>query len=286
MMSKRVLTACLLLPQLVLAGVLVYGLIHSVLQSLGWIPALRLTEFTLHYYIETFSDPNFLGSILFSLKMSVISAALAVIIALLICYWLLEHMAYDQRAMRWFQIPIVIPHLIVALFVLLLFTNTGLIARFWLAIGSQSLAGSMVNWVYQDNAIGIILAYLWKEIPFVVFFCYPLLKDATLRYQPVALTLGATQWQTFWRVTLPNALPTILSSFFIIFAYAMGAYELPKLLGPTLPKSLPELAYVAYTHPDLRHRPYAMVINVIMALIGIVCVGGYLLSMQKEEAHS
>lgn len=283
MSRKHYLTMWLFFPQLLLAGVLLYGVWNSVWQSFGYMPAVHLTTLTTQYYQAVFCDPKFLAGLGFTLKISFWSATLAVGLGLVICYLLLHKVAHPERLLRWLQIPIIIPHLIVALFILLLLTKTGLIARVMVASGLARWVPLLGGTVYSENALGIILAYLWKEVPFIIFFCYPLLKAYTTRFAPVAVTLGASRWQTFWFVTLPNCWHTIASSFCIVFAYAVGAYELPALLGPTLPDSLPELAYVAYAYPDLTHRPYAMVINVVMALLGLICVIGYLLSAQQEE---
>ena len=54
------------------------------------------------------------------------------------------------------------------------------------------------------------------------------------------------------KVTLPLCMNTVLSGFLIIFVFALGAYELPFILGATIPKALPVLAYLEYTKPDLR----------------------------------
>ena len=81
-----------------------------------------------------------------------------------------------------------------------------------------------------------------------------------------------------WNVTLPLCKPAILNSGLIIFCYSFGAYELPLLLGSTLPKALPVQTYIEYTHPDLTHRPYAMALNMIMLLICLDC-GGSILSI-------
>ena len=56
----------------------------------------------------------------------------------------------------------------------------------------------------------------------------------------------------------------------MIFLYAFGAYELPNLLGPTLPRTLPELAYIEYTHPDLLNRPYAMAVNGVILAVSVI----------------
>ena len=55
----------------------------------------------------------------------------------------------------------------------------------------------------------------------------------------------------------------------IIFIFAFGGYELPFLLGVTTPKALPVQAYLAYTSPDLRERPYAMAMNAVILLLSL-----------------
>ena len=82
-----------------------------------------------------------------------------------------------------------------------------------------------------------------------------------------ATNLGANRIQVFWKITLPLCMNTILSGFLIIFVFALGAYELPFILGATLPRALPVLAYIEYSKPDLLARPYAMAINGLMIAV-------------------
>ena len=69
---------------------------------------------------------------------------------------------------------------------------------------------------------------------------------------------------------MPLCKNTILSGFLIIFVFALGAYEIPQLLGPTLPKALPVLSYIQYTHPNLQNSPYAMALNGITIIISLI----------------
>ena len=82
-------------------------------------------------------------------------------------------------------------------------------------------------------------------------------------------------------MTLPLCMPSILSGFLIIFVFALGAYELPMLLGATVPKALPVLAYIQYTHPDLKHRPYAMALNGIVIAISLLSAVIYYMLIKK-----
>ena len=68
-------------------------------------------------------------------------------------------------------------------------------------------------------------------------------------------------------MTLPLSLRVIAKAFLIIFIFAFGGYELPLLLGATLPKALSVQTYLAYMSPDLLQRPLAMAMNGTMLLL-------------------
>ena len=90
-----------------------------------------------------------------------------------------------------------------------------------------------------------------------------------------AENLGASPRRSFWEVTLPLSIPVIARAFLIIFIFAFGGYELPLLLGATLPKALPVQAYLAYMNPDLRQRPLAMAMNGVILLLSILMAAAY-----------
>jgi putative spermidine/putrescine transport system permease protein len=48
-----------------------------------------------------------------------------------------------------------------------------------------------------------------------------------------------------------------------------GSYEIPMLLGITMPRTLPVEIYYQYEHFDLQHRPYAMALNTVLILISM-----------------
>ncbi|MGM0502858.1 MAG: ABC transporter permease, partial [Bacillota bacterium] len=69
--------------------------------------------------------------------------------------------------------------------------------------------------------------------------------------------------------------PSIGSAFIIVFAFSFGAFEIPFLLGPTYPKTLPVMAYQKYISSDLMQRPYAMVIAVVLTVICVALIYFY-----------
>ena len=68
-----------------------------------------------------------------------------------------------------------------------------------------------------------------------------------------------------------------------MFAFSFGSYEVPFLLGPTLPKAIPVLAYLEFQNPDILNRSYAMAINGIMVLICTVLAIVYFIVLQRER---
>jgi sulfate transport system permease protein len=51
---------------------------------------------------------------------------------------------------------------------------------------------------------GIVLACIFVSLPFVVREVVPVLREVGTEQEEAASTLGATPWQTFWRITLPS----------------------------------------------------------------------------------
>ena len=88
-------------------------------------------------------------------------------------------------------------------------------------------------------------------------------------YESVARSLGATRWQSFRHVLLPLLAPGLIAASALVFAFALGAYEVPLVLGASAPKALPVLAWQAYADPDLSTRPKAMAMAVVIAGIGV-----------------
>lgn len=269
-MKKKYTPYLLLIPQILLLIIFVIGLINGITQSFGVIPAFNLTKPTLNYYKEVLSSSQMKSSILFSLYIAFTSSLFAVVIGTLICVIIVMN-----KKTKWFyekliEIPVIVPHIVVAIFILNIFSKSGLMARVLAALGIISSQEQFLNLIYDKYGIGIILAYLWKEIPFIIYFVLAIMSNINDSLGEAAINLGANKYETFKRVTLPLCRNTIFSGFLIIFVFAIGAYEIPQLLGPTLPKALPVLSYIQYIHPSLQNRPYAMALNGIIIIISLI----------------
>lgn len=260
----------LLTPQIIISGIFLIGIISGIAQSLGVIPSLGLTKPTLDYYKEIFSDPNIITSISYSFKIAFISSFIATLFGVLLSGIIVMNHKENSLYTKIIQFPIIVPHLIVALLVINIFSQNGILSRLMYSLGLINDQQGFPRLIYDSNGIGVILAYLWKEIPFIIYFVITMMSKINNNLGEAATNLGAKKWTVFYKVTLPLCKNVIFSGFLIIFVFSLGAYELPSILGATTPRALPVLTYVEYMHPDLKNRPYAMALNGITIIISFL----------------
>src|SRR3546814_16431027 len=70
----------------------------------------------------------------------------------------------------------------------------------------------------------IVLATTFVTVPFIARERIPLMQEQGTDYEQAALSLGASGWQTFWRVTLPNIKWGLLYGVLLCTARAMGEF--------------------------------------------------------------
>ena len=266
---------------LILIGIFVTGIVLGLLQSFGYFKAIGLTDFTLKYYREVLMDSNFLSSLKFSLYTATVSSVIAVILGVLLAYSIVQMKGKKETIELLYRVPIAVPHIVAALLIYNIFSQTGILPRILFEIGLIQNQEQFPSVLYEPNGVGIIAAYIWKEIPFVALTTYTVLSSVSKKLSDVAYNLGANKKQVFIYVLLPLIMPSVLSSFIIIFAFSFGAYELPLLLGPTQPNALAVQAFIEYSNPVLQNRPYAMVYNMLITLIAVILTWLYFKAFEK-----
>lgn len=260
----------MLLPALLVLVVLFSsGLVVGLGQSLGYMPVIGLNAFTFQHYVDVLTNNNFLQSLWVTFYIAFISTMLSTVIAVLCALLLREAFRGSQFATFIFQVPIPIPHLVVAFGIVALVAQSGVMARMLASIGLLSEPSQFPVMVFDRAGIAIQMVYLWKEVPFIGLVVLAVLKSVGPEYEELAQTLGANRWQRFRYVLLPLIMPAILSTSIIVFAFVFASYEIPLLLGVRFPTTLPVWAFQLYQDPDLSLRPEAMAVSIILTVISI-----------------
>jgi putative spermidine/putrescine transport system permease protein len=259
------------------------GLVLALAQSVGYAPALGQTAVTLSAYQQVLSDPAFGPSLLLTLWVAGVSTAVATFLALIAALALRRAFRGSRLAVFVFQSNLPIPHLVGAIGILFLFSQSGLLARLAHFGGLIQAPADFPALVFDRYGLGIILEYVWKSSVFIGVTLLAALQSAGEDYEDAARTLGANRWQRFRYVTLPLVRPAMLSASVLVFAFTFGAFEVPLLLGSRYPSVLPVLAYRLYTDVDLDARPEAMALSIIIAGIVTVLVLVYMRLVKSSE---
>lgn len=251
----------LLAPSFILITILFFGsLLNGVLESKS-----------IKYYKEVLKSDEFWDSFVVTLRVSLASTILAVLIGMSIVFviYLFQMKKENKTAQfiqRIFQIPMVFPYLVSAYMIFLIFTRGGLLSRIFYKL---HLISSMTDFPVMVNdkwGIGIILSYVWKTSPFVVLMVYPVIAKIESGWIDVCSVFKVDKWSFFKEIIFPMARDVLAFTSYIIFSYTFLSFEIPYILGVTYPKTLSVYSYNIYTTGNLADRPKAFVINIVSLL--------------------
>ncbi len=275
-MSDRLKIALLLAPALSIIGILFFGgLLIGFMRSFNYMPVIGLVDPDLSAYVAVFTSKEFYLSFLLTFHIAFTSTVISSILAIGAALLLRRTFIGRSLINFLFQLNLTVPHLVGAIGMLYLFSQSGSFARLgaeWNLISKPSDFPAMV---FDPYAIGIILQYIWKEVPFIGVIVLANMQSLGEDYESVARSLGASKWQAFIHVLMPLIFPGVLSASVIVFAFTFGAYEIPAILGASFPKALPVLAYQKYTDVDLAARPEAMAMAITIALLSALMIYFY-----------
>ena len=275
MLREKLVPYILLAPLAVLFILpILLSIFILMIQSLGYIPALGLNSITLKYFLSVLKDKTFLDSFIFSMQTASTSAVLAIVLGFIASYSLLKtkEEALVQKLVR---LPLLIPHFTAAFLAFLMLSQSGEVSR---VMGTMRLLCGQEEFpqlVFDEMGMGIIITYVWKEVPFAALILYTTMKTIGVKFCDSAYNLGATELQYVMNVLVPLSLPSIISTFSILFAFNFGAFEVPFLVGPSYPRALPVLGYISYLSSDLKSRPETMAINILITLICLLALYAY-----------
>lgn len=253
------------------------GLGYAVAQSLGLLPLTGDAEVSLDAYRVLLSggpDGDLLMSAAFTLWVSAASTLLAAVLAVAAVAWIDRPAAAGRRlGTGLLHLNLAIPHVVWALGLLLLLSQSGLLARAGAATGLVSVPADVPVLVRDRFGIGIVVHYATKEAPFLALVGVAMARSQPPQLRAVAEVLGATGLRRLRLVTLPAVLPGIAAASALVFAFVFGAYEAPVVLGVSDPRPLSVASLELFADPDLRTRPVAMALGVAMTVLTLLAVG-------------
>ena len=212
-------------------------------------------------YIQALVDPDTLSAV----KLTLLTAAIAVplnVVFGVAAAWSVAKFNFRGKSIltTLIDLPFSVSPVIAGLMLALIFGTQGWIGN-W-------LLDHDIKILYAVPAI--VLATVFITVPFVARELIPLMEAQGTEEEEAAMVLGATGWQTFWKVTLPNIKWGLIYGVILCNARAMGEFGAVSVVSGhirgetnTLPLHV-EILYNEYTFSA------AFAVSSLLALLAIV----------------
>jgi sulfate transport system permease protein len=177
-------------------------------------------------FLTAVASPRVLAAYRITFGASLIAALVNLVFGLLVAWVLVRYRFFGKRLLdALVDLPFALPTAVAGISLAALLGPNGWIGRFLMPLG--------IKLAYTPAGIAIALVFI--GLPFVVRTVQPVLQDAEKELEEAAASLGASNFQTFWRVILPSIAPALLTGFAMAFARAVGEYGSVVFIAGNMP---------------------------------------------------
>jgi sulfate transport system permease protein len=210
-----------------------------------------------HFVDIAFSE-RALASYRVTFGAAAIAAAVNAVFGLLVAWVLVRHRFPGRQLLSAvIDLPFALPTAVAGIALTAIYADTG-----WLG---KPLAALGIDVAYHPQGIVVALAFI--GLPFVVRTVEPVLADLGRDIEEAALTLGASRWQIFTRVVLPEIMPALLTGTTLAFARGVGEYGSVIFIAGNMPMVSEIAPLLIITQLEQYDYSGAAAIAVVMLLI-------------------
>jgi sulfate/thiosulfate transport system permease protein len=171
------------------------------------------------------------------------------------------------------DMPFAISPVVAGYMLLLLFGRGGMLAPLIDSLGIQ-VAFALP---------GMVLATLFVTLPFMIRELIPVLESFDIKQEKASFTLGASGWQTFWRITLPALRWGLIYGITLTFARALGEFGAVLVIGGGVQGRTETATLFIYRALDERQYIAAYSTALLLGLFSLLLVVGSDWLRRKEH---
>jgi sulfate transport system permease protein len=212
-------------------------------------------------FFEALAEPDTLSAIRLTLTVAAIAVPLNLVFGVAAA-WAIAKFEFRGKAFltTLIDLPFSISPVISGLVYVLLFGANSVLGPWLKSYGIEILFAIP----------GIVLATIFVTFPFVARELIPLMQEQGTGDEEAALSLGASGWQTFWHVTLPNIKWGLLYGVLLCNARAMGEFGAVSVVSGHI-RGLTETMPL---HVEVLYNEYnfvaAFAVSTLLALLALV----------------
>ncbi|MFV0408255.1 MAG: ABC transporter permease [Paracoccus sp. (in: a-proteobacteria)] len=230
-------------------------------------------EFTFENYKAVWADPAFRKVMARSLVVAMLVTLVTVVLAFPVAYFLSFVVRPGRKAMWIFliTIPFWTSYLIRVFLWKVILSENGVINSVMMQLPFID-APPFGNMLYNVQAMVVTLAHAYA--PFAILPIYVALEKIDRSLLEAGQDLGESRLMTFWRVTLPLAMPGVVAATLIVFIPTIGDYVTPTLIGGSKTPMIANMVQVNMLGLD--NKPMGSALAITAMLITAVVAGIFL----------
>lgn len=215
-------------------------------------------------FLKNLTASDFISAVQLTLIIALIVVPINTVFGLCAAWAIARHQ-FPGRALviSILDLPFAISPVVAGLMVVLLYGNQGWFAPF-LQVFNIKIIFALP---------GMIIATAFVTLPFVAREVIPVLEEAGADQEEAARTLGANDWQVFWRVTLPNIRWGLLYGVILTNARAMGEFGAVSVVSGNIARktqTLPLFVEDAYKQYATQSAFSAAVLLALLAVVTLI----------------
>ncbi|OKP03952.1 sulfate/thiosulfate ABC transporter permease CysT [Xenorhabdus eapokensis] len=176
---------------------------------------VQLSSMTWEQYWQVIINPQVVAAYKVTLLAAAVASVFNMVFGMLMA-WILTRYQFPGRSLLdgLMDLPFALPTAVAGLTLATLFAATG-----WYGAWLGNFDIKVTN-----TWLGIAVAMAFTSLPFVVRTVQPVLEELGPEYEEAAQTLGASRWQTFRRVVLPEVSPALIAGTVLSFTRSLGEF--------------------------------------------------------------
>jgi len=166
-------------------------------------------------------------------------------------------------------LPLVLPPTVLGYYLLVLLGRGSPLGTWY-----ERLFGSPLVFTWQ----AAVIAAFFHSAPIYIKAARAVLEGVDYRYEWAAHSLGASEWRTFWRVTLPLARRGLSSLATLSFARSLGDFGVTIMIAGNIPGKTQTLSVAIYDAVESGDGRLARILVVVVSAVALALLwpSGYL----------
>jgi sulfate transport system permease protein len=233
---------------------------------------VETTEIGLSAAARAVLAPAALDALLMSLVLVIIALIVNAVVGTLGAIAIVRQNFFGRGALSaMFDLPLAVSPVMIGLAFILLVGRGGTVTPWLDALG----------WKVVFSFPGVVIGTLFVTLPYTVREVAYVLEEIGTSEEEAAITLGASPWQTFWRVTLPNIRIPLGYGLLMTIARTLGEFGAVLVLGGSI--SGQTQTATTFIHDAMEERQDASAYG--MALVLAVMSVGLLLALEWAKTR-